>query len=367
MEYPQKQRYLKNIFSLSFSKKFFSFIIICFLLITDITSIIAKDVKQDKYIPIKPGRIIYVDDDSPNGDGSREHPYRYIDDGIYVAQPGDTVYVFGGWYYENVFVNKSITLTGEDKTTVIVFPYYAGPDFLITADNVTVSDFTIADYQRFCPNIKMKITTNNCTITNNIFTDCMPFDCIAGVIFDDAHYNVFSENQFRPSGNILTIQTTVAIRLINGSTHNIIRKNTVSGYLGGILISSSNNNIVDYNGFYASSSIYESHNNIIQYNTFGPYFMVTRSHNNTISPKNLFTTMDFNGSSDNKIVDNNFVNYGLKLYYKLKRPQIIFQDSNDFFDHNYWGRPRLLPKIIFGYNGTERVIEVDWHPAKEPN
>lgn len=57
---------------------------------------------------------IYVDDDNTEGpwDGSMEHPFQYIQEGINASMDGDTVFVFEGTYTENVMINKSIILRG---------------------------------------------------------------------------------------------------------------------------------------------------------------------------------------------------------------------------------------------------------------
>ena len=60
---------------------------------------------------------IYVDDDNINGpwDGTQEHPFRHIQDGINLSEDGDTVFVYNGTYNETLIINQSITLTGEEK------------------------------------------------------------------------------------------------------------------------------------------------------------------------------------------------------------------------------------------------------------
>ncbi len=51
---------------------------------------------------------IYVNVDNIDGpwDGSRDYPYQNITSGLAHASDGDTVYVFGGTYSENVVLNK---------------------------------------------------------------------------------------------------------------------------------------------------------------------------------------------------------------------------------------------------------------------
>ena len=57
---------------------------------------------------------IYVDDDADPGWYDATH-VRTIQEGIDNATAGDTVFVYGGTYYENVVVNKIVDLIGEDE------------------------------------------------------------------------------------------------------------------------------------------------------------------------------------------------------------------------------------------------------------
>ena len=73
------------------------------------------------------GFIIYVDDDNTEGpwDGTLEHPYKKIQDGIDNASTDDTVYVFSGTYYVaniwgGVTVNKRIHLIGQNRDDTII-------------------------------------------------------------------------------------------------------------------------------------------------------------------------------------------------------------------------------------------------------
>ena len=74
------------------------------------------------------GYTIYVDDDNTEGpwDGTQEHPYQHIQEGIDNASTGNTVFVYNGIYQENALLNKSINLIGEDKNNTIIDEMYGG-------------------------------------------------------------------------------------------------------------------------------------------------------------------------------------------------------------------------------------------------
>ena len=82
--------------------------------------------------------IIYVDDDV-------ERDYKKIQEAINAASNGDIIYIYNGTYYENIFVNKSITFIGESKETTIINGSFNDDVFHISADWVNISNFTIIE------------------------------------------------------------------------------------------------------------------------------------------------------------------------------------------------------------------------------
>jgi parallel beta-helix repeat protein len=71
--------------------------------------------------------------------------YLTIQSAINNAAEGDTVFVYGGTYSENVIVNKTISLTGENKTTTFVNGGGTGVVVEVTADSVFMTGFTIGN------------------------------------------------------------------------------------------------------------------------------------------------------------------------------------------------------------------------------
>lgn len=81
------------------------------------------------------GRTITVDDDG-------EAEFTNIQEAINASEDGDTVRVWEGKYYENVTVNKSITIQGNGSKSVIR-SHDVGNVVNITSDNVTFDGFKI--------------------------------------------------------------------------------------------------------------------------------------------------------------------------------------------------------------------------------
>ena len=124
----------------------------------------------ENYFP----KIIYVDDDFE--DDPANHRWNTIQKGINDARDGNTVYVYAGNYNENVIVNKTITLIGENRDTTIIDGSGSGDVVFVSADSVNISEFTLrnsgshVDYPEYDAGIELRSSNKN-TITNcNILT-----------------------------------------------------------------------------------------------------------------------------------------------------------------------------------------------------
>lgn len=127
----------------------------------------------------------------------------------------------------------------------------------------------------------------------------------------------------------------------------------------------SHNVVVDNkdHGIYASGKV---EYNIISDN------IVARNHNGTslgFASYNEITGNTFEDNeeygltlvlwcNENEIHNNNFIGN--------KAPAFFFLSSLNNWFGNYWGRPRLLPKAIFGLMGILPWINIDWRPRLTP-
>ena len=69
--------------------------------------------------------------------------YTKIQDAIDASNAGDTIRVYNGTYYENVVMNKTLTLLGNDSASTIINGSYSGSVITIKADWCNVSGFYI--------------------------------------------------------------------------------------------------------------------------------------------------------------------------------------------------------------------------------
>jgi parallel beta-helix repeat protein len=97
--------------------------------------VVIVDVVND-IIPSVRAATITVDD-------SGGADYLTIQEGINAANPGDTVYVYNGIYYENVVINQSINLTGEDRDTTIIDGGGSGNVVNTSVDWINITEFTV--------------------------------------------------------------------------------------------------------------------------------------------------------------------------------------------------------------------------------
>lgn len=100
--------------------------------------------------------------------------YTTIRSAVWNATAGNTIFVFSGTYVEQIYIDTSLTLVGEDRDTTIIDVVAYDSVIFVDADWVSISGFTIigkVDPEKpgeFINGIEME-DHKNCTFTNIFF------------------------------------------------------------------------------------------------------------------------------------------------------------------------------------------------------
>ena len=323
--------------------------------------------------------IIYVDDD-----GSAN--YTTIQAAINAAKPNDTIYVYPGFYQENIQINKTLTIQGENNSTTIIDGNQTQDTIHISADSVTLTGFTIQQSGPSGRDAGIQITASSTTITHNIIQNNT-----IGIFSHNTHNNTISQN-------VIQSNKDYGINLYFSDSHTI-HNNTIFQNRWGIMLIQSNlsiiqNNLIDSNklsGIWLGrrSSKNTLHHNIITNQSQYSIYLLVLCNENIIS-NNYLSSIKLEaykfGAFElschyTQIYQNTFVNhtgYNIELYksrfttiinntFLSKQDTAYFADcTNTVWNQNYWGSTRTFPKIIIGKKGRLPWINVDWHPAKSP-
>jgi len=149
---------------------------------------------------------------------------------------GHTIFVPSGRYYENIVIDKSITLEGENKDETFIIANSLFCTISIVTDEVILKGFTFWNNIEWGHGLKIDhssntLVTNNLVIGNHLY----------GIWLEDSSYNTITDNEIISNG--------IGIKL-SSSSNNYITNNTLqdSTWCNMWIVSSSNNNIY-YNNF----------------------------------------------------------------------------------------------------------------------
>ena len=197
---------------------------------------------------------------------------------------GHRIFVEAGTYYENVVVNKTVSLIGENRSTTIVDGSGSGTVITVTANRVNIKKFTIQKGERKYDNSGVRLdNVVGCNITENVVADNY-----YGVLLCYSHNNMIIDN-YAPnngfgygimakysgnntiSGNNVYSNDGYGIYLFHSSNNMVVDNNASNNMRGIQLHYSSNNKLVgnivsnNYQGIWIDSSSYNTiyHNNFI--------------------------------------------------------------------------------------------------------
>lgn len=287
---------------------------------------------------------IIVDDD-----GTAD--YETIEQALQAAQNGDIIFVRSGLYEEqNLIVDKTLTITGENAATTVVQGDRTTTLFFIQANKVSISNFTVTRGGGDLIGSNLEVSADDCIISDNIITDGED----VGIAVYDTSNTVIMNNE-------ISHCPFAGIRSNANSYGNTIQNNQITECINGILVEDTTEELIQYNIIsHCSKAIYleECNNNIVKRNHL---------HNNE---QGMFVTY----ADDNLITENNFVsNREHAKFTTWLSPmglQISTWDKN-YYDDTLGILPKWIPGILFirTFNPIGIFIpwgSLDWHPAQIP-
>jgi len=276
-----------------------------------------------KTISVITKEVIYVPDD-----------YEKIQWAVDNATAGDTIIVRDGNYYENVVVNKKLTIKSENgpENCIVNGTGTGSTIFMLEADGIRIEGFTITGGGH---GISIR-SNNNTIISNNISSNNEN-----GIFLYESNNNSISNNNI--SNNWLDIH--LAYSSNNSISHNNISSNNDDG----IHLAYSSNNSISNNNIssnnYGIDLWYSNNNSLINNNISNNWVGISLAYssNNSISNNNISSNNWFGiylwDSNENTIRKNEFVNDGLFVEYSYKniiednkvngKPLVYLEDESD--------------------------------------
>jgi parallel beta-helix repeat protein len=177
------------------------------------------------------------------------------------ASSGDVIFVHKGTYYEDIVLNKSVSLIGEDRDLTVIYGSRAqGITYVIflIASGASVKDFTLRKNSLSLLGSGMLVGSVGNVILHNRIEDSYN-----GFMIQSSNNNLVSDNIISNNTNGFTLST---------SSNNVFSDNVVSDNNVGMDLQSSNNNLFSGNILYNNAmgiNLYLSgDNNIFHHNNF---------------------------------------------------------------------------------------------------
>ena len=359
-------------------------IIILFIGVSIGPSVISKEGKRVSSVT----RILttwIVDDE---GDGDFTSIQEALDNSS--VQDGDTIEVYSGFYYENVHINKKLTINGietefppngNDTGKPLIEGNGVGNVVTIVTSNVIFSNFSISNSGN--KENESGIFVSSGSKNNKISSNNISFNNATGIIITRSSYNEIHHNIITNNG-----LDGIGLRTFcnnNKIYNNIIENNGIDGLF--LVVSSHNvinDNSISYNAngvnLYFFSNLNTVHSNNISYNTPDPRWPDLTGSGVFIYFYSCFNTIKFNtdiynntfgvrlrlGGNFNIFTFNNFIDNQNNTYFinciKNKWRENYYDDWIGLEDPS----KEKWPYVIKGNYGPLPWFNFDLLPLKNP-
>jgi nitrous oxidase accessory protein len=288
--------------------------------------------------PAKAGTITVPDD------------YLTIQEAISHAIDGDIVFVRNGTYYENVVVNKTLSLVGENREGTIIDGNRMGVVVTVLANDTSLAGFTIRNASQ---------TLEECTVLRVV--NASGFELSQSILefeWSCEGIQVLSSEKATLTDNTLIGQSWSDTGIIIGGSNNcIVSRNSISSGWPILLLTLSCNNTITDNFLFSKG--YE-----------GIRLSFSSTYNNLICGNSIFNASWYGlraryGSSNNLIFHNNFINNTVQA----ECSPLCFNSWDNGCEGNYWSDYNGSDSDSDGIGDTPYVINennTDPYPLMNP-
>jgi len=376
-------------------KKAIIILIVGMLVMTSMIGSVSGSSEVEKTTPtLTRGEVLYVGGSGPGN-------YSSITSALQNASENDTIYVFSGIYSEDrLLISISVSLIGQSNVTTII----DNSIFVFNTTNILLTGFCFQNFSGITIGSLFGNNVSCNTITNTIFTNVS-----LGLEIVNSCSNTIRNNRFDECGIFLVPFTiddftnTILNNIVNGKPLVYLEDATDQHIsdAGQIILLRCRNITISQTSFGIGTSLLEfiqTTNTKMRNNDFkNTILYMINSSENTIADNRFYTPADelqsnglllFDQSNNNEITNNVFSHHSMiaismssdnsfdhnDFYGFLHlRPMVIFMDADNTWQRNFWMRPRILPKLIAGFNystqyyNVTKSFDIDWRPTLLPN
>lgn len=299
----------------------------------------------------------------------KNYEFKTIKEAIAVAKPHDTIYVYGGEYFGNIFLEKPLVLIGVGR------PWIKGENWgstvTVLADSCVINGFKITGggnlLQKEDSGILLKNSSHN-IVENNLLEDVL-----FGVYFFASNYNIVRRNTIIGRSYLGIGERGSGLHIWN-SHFNLVEGNFITKVRDGMYIQESSNNLIIRN--YATDLRYGIHymfsdsnrfeENVFIDNVVGGAVMYSRHiyFKRNIFARNrgfssyglLLQSCDYCVAEENYIIDNSIGLHFESTNYNIIRRNLVMNNDlaialfasanyDKIYENNFIGNLALIRTI----------------------
>jgi parallel beta-helix repeat protein len=244
--------------------------------------------------------VIIIDGNILHVGGNGQNNFSKIQDALDNTSNGDAVFIheYSSPYYENIVINKSISLIGENRDNTVIDGSERGDVITVNSNNISIYKLTIQRDGWYDDGIRLN--ANKSTIISNYFINNG-----AGVYSFKTNSHTIISNEFFDNHD--------GIKIIESNENQIISNNFYENYFSGVALFNCDNNNCSSNEIYGNTFLAIQHS----YNGF----RVLNSNNNTFYNNTIVSILDNCNagidlweSNNNYLIENKFIKNGLVWY-----------------------------------------------------